>query len=253
MKYYFIIFFIFFTNLFSEYKKSPFIAPETWETLKPYFLPEDKPIKAKLDKIFSKRVSGSVATLDMAGFKILSIKKRPGQPIVVKHPKLKGYVLKLFTDDLSVENEWKDLEQRIIGAQIIQETISKFGYQHYFKVPQKWIYPLPASPEPRQGLTGKHFVLVAEDMKILSRKKNKKWWRSIVMTKELMQAIYNVYSDAGLYDCIYIENAPFCKDRKIAFIDTQHFHGGPINFKRMKKYFPVQLQQYWLELIEDNH
>ncbi len=239
-----------FSTIEGIYPRNPYVDEALWNDLEPYFLPEDMPVKAKLDKIFTaSRVTQNLPALKVAGFKIPRLRKF-AKVIVAKHPKVKGYVLKLFTDDNYLDNEWFDWKRRILGAHYIQETIDRLGYQHLFKVPKKWIYPLPTEPGPTPGSIRKNFILVVEDMRIFSSSRNLSWWKSVAMTEELMDSIYIVFQECGLADSVYPDNLCFSRDRKMAFVDTQHFTVWPVPFFKLLPYFSSKKQQYWQSLMD---
>lgn len=239
---------LFFVEMRAEYVRPTGFDEAVWNELAPYFLPEEHPLKERMDRVFTQfRVTLTADTLRLADFKGVR-KGKPFHATVVKHPKLKGYVLKLFTDDDPMNEEWNDWKRRIIGAQAIEAAIDRLGYQDLFKVPKKWIYPLPVDPEPLPGFNRKFFVLVAEDMKILPREKNFFWWKSVAMTQERVCAIYTMLQEVGLIDSVYIDNLPFAKDRKMAFVDTQHHHLWPIPFGKLNDYFAHDMRYYWEQL-----
>lgn len=250
----FILYFILiFLNLHTHtqaYTPSPYVSTELWEELKPYFLPENHPVKPALDAIFtSSRAICSSKTLKIAGFKFAD-PNTPRSATAAKHSKLKGYLVKLYTDDQPFSGEWEDWKKRIVGARYIQEAINRHGYQSLFKVPQKWIYPLPDKPAPPAGHHRKYFVLIVEDMKILKNDDNLLFWRSVAMTFEKLDALHTILHEEGLIDSVYPDNVPFCKDGKLAFVDTQHYRQWPIKFYRLTPYLFKEMQMYWEQIIE---
>lgn len=243
---FFLILFVSPLEASDDYPRNPHVSDVVWETAKPYFLPFNHPIKPKLDKIFASRPTLNEHTLKRAGFK--KTHPRPQSKLVVTtHKHLPGYWLKFFLDDQKGVVDYTHLIHRIKGARSIQKTIERRGYKHLFKVPKKWIYPLPAEPSPPSGHR-KNFILVAEDMNVLSRKKNNSKWKSSAMTKELATAIYIVLKQNGLRDTIYPFNLPFSTDGKLAFIDTEYHHAGPVHFERMIRHFPSRLRVFWQQL-----
>lgn len=240
------------TDAVFAYTATPQVK-HVWDDLKPYFLPEDHPIKAKLDQIFSKqRASYSKNSLQLSGFKFRNPKKIL-RVVVARHEKIKGYLLKIYTDDQPFLGEWVDMKNRILGAYYTQQAIDRHGYNKLFKVPKKWIYPLPPEPAAPQGCYQKHFILVVEDMKILGLEKNYYFYRSIAMTEEIMKAIFTICKEVGLSDSLFPPNIPFSKDHKLAFVDTQHFHHWPIKIDRLIPYLHPLGQKYWIELINGEH
>lgn len=228
---------------------NPYVHADTWNTVSPYFLPENHPIKAQLDRIFSEhRAILNEASLKRAKFKNAT----PGRfshTVVTTHSKLKGYFVKLFTDYQHID-EVRQLMKRINGARIIKDAIIKHGYQLLCKVPNKWIYPLPPEPSPPPGTFRKNFILIAEDMDIYGKVKNYSRWRGKKMTEEKVKAVYTLLQEEGLSDSVFAFNVPFTKDGRLAFIDTEHFHNWPVKFEKMMRYLSPSMQKYLCELMK---
>lgn len=224
------------------------VSQEVWDKVSPYFLPENHPIKAQLDRIFSAfRVTEHSQNVARADFD----NNKPGQfshTTVTTHPKLKGYLIKLYTDDQAIV-DWQKWLRRIEGAQIIRDAVAAHGYKKYFKVPQKWIYPLPPEPAPINEKDRKNFILVAEDMQILKNGKNSKSWKND-MTPDRLDAFWTIVHGYGLSDSVYNFNVPFAKDGKQAFIDTEYYYRWPVPVDRTLRYLSTSMQKYWLKLIE---
>lgn len=234
----------------ASYHRPAHIDLAIWNSLSPYFLPENHPIKMKLDLIFSaSRVSHSSKTLKKAGFKTPEPRNH-SHTIVTKHPKLKGYLLKLFADNQTDRNDGKLLLKRLNGAKYTRESIESHGYQSYFKVPRKWIYILPKDPAPVITENRKNFILVVEDMGILVKKQNRNQWLN-AMSPSRLNALYVVLQEAGLDDSIHTFNVPFCKDGLQAFIDTERYQRWPVAFDRLTMYLPKKLRPHWEGLIRD--
>jgi hypothetical protein len=230
-----------------EYEKSPYVADDAWEYVKPFLLPSNHPVKARLDKIFSKaRVSLNENSLLEAGFERSQVRKYSNN-IVSKHPELQGYLVKLFTDEQDVE-DFPPLVCRIDGAQYVRNEIKAHGYEKLFSVPNKWIYPLPSEPSPPEGYHRKNFILVVEDMNIYTKRKNYLRWKE-KMTPKRADAIYIVLQNVGLSDSIYPFNLPFCEDGRQAFIDTEHHHKWPVHFDLMLPFFSPKMEQHWRNIV----
>jgi hypothetical protein len=230
-----------------DYQRSPQVSEEVWQMVRPYLLPSNLPVKKKLDEIFKRRrVLANQESVRKAGFP-KSAQRQYSRCTVSAHPYLEGFIIKMFTDDVLDVCDYQQWIHRIEGAKSIQATIDKKGYGHLFKVPKKWIYPLPASPAP--GEHGKNFILVAEDMKIYKHEKNTSRWKSDLMNKERANAMYVIMNENGLADSIYPFNIPFCKDGKQAFIDTEYHHRWPIHYEIMFSFFSQKMSQYWQKLV----
>lgn len=235
------------SNLY-VYKRPAEVSEEVWEMVQPYLLPSNHPIKKKLDRIFKKsRVTANAKSIRKAGFPKYS-RRQFSRCTVSPHPDLRGYIVKMYTDDMPEVSDHYQWIRRIEGAKCIQATIDRCGYRRMFKVPKKWIYPLPASPKSSTS-NGKNFVLIAEDMNIYSSQRNKDKWKSDWMGKQRADAMYIIMAENGLSDCIYPFNIPFCKDRKQAFIDTEHHHRWPVHFSNLNSYFTIKMAEYWQKLV----
>jgi len=232
-----------------EYQQPESVDDGMWETLRPYFLPHDHVLKHALDKIFSeKRVTASFDSIEKAGFKCKALRKW-NNAIVAKHSKMKGYFFKMYGDDQAGFMDYPYWLARIQGTRVIQRSIDKLGYQHIFKVPKKWIYPLPNHTD-NINPNERNFILVCEDMKTVSKEFNYERWRSAWVTHQLLDAVYAILTDAGLLDSVYVDNMPFCKDGKIAFVDTEHFCKWPVPYRKMLPFLSRSNQAYWQSLME---
>ncbi|CRX38597.1 hypothetical protein [Estrella lausannensis] len=237
--------------LFSQdYVRNPYVEESVWESLKPYFIPSDHPVKKKLDALFFKneRVTASNASLIQAGFQANEVQGI--RVFVVKHLEIPGFVFKILTDDQDSRPDASSWLSRVQGAEKIQSAIVKYGYQKYFKVPRKWIYPLPAEPSPQEIRVGgrKNFILIAEDVKPYPREKNLKKWGEL-KDKKLLDALCRVVLTTGAADSIKENNIPWCQDGLIAFVDTEHT-GDPdkIRWYRLGKILNKKMKDYWTKI-----
>lgn len=234
---------------YTPYERNPHVSDEAWNTMKPYFFPASRPEKAELDKIFSKRrVLNSLRDMEKAGFTIITNPK--DKIIVAKHPKLKGLLVKVYLDAQNTV-DWGWWKKRIDGVRIIQESICRHGYRRLMKTPRKWVYPLPAEPSPTQGSYRKNFVLIVEKMDILDSDKNRIAYKE-KMTPALLDALYTIIMENLLIDSVYCDNTPFCKDGRLAFIDTEHVQdrSKPVPLWTIGKYLSKRMYAYWEQLIQ---
>lgn len=231
-----------------EYPINPYVSNEIWSAVKPYFLPYNDPMRKKLDHIFGHfRIIMGRDLLRYAGFTTKMVRDDT-HPIVLGHPKIKGHLIKLYTDEQNVM-DWFQWKRRIEGAKVIQDLIDKLGCGHLLTVPKKWIYPLPAEPSPPPGAFRKNFILVVEKMKILEWSPNRVKWITAI-TKEHLEAIYEIVEELGLNDSIHASNTTFLKDGRIAFIDTEHHHTWPIRYERLQDLLSPEMQEYLFELMQ---
>lgn len=236
-------------GILTRYVQNPYVSEELWNTLFPYFLPEHFPEKTALDRIFSKRgVLNSFKSMTKAGFIIITNSK--DKIVVAKHPYLKGYLIKAYTEDKEIL-DWYWWKKRIDGIQVIQEKITQYGFQGIMKTPKKWIYPLPPEPFPKGNQAHrKNFILIVQDMDILDNKKNLKAYQT-KMTPQILDAFYILLTELLLIDSIYADNTPFCKDGKMAFIDSEHILDTtqPLHLTKVASYLSPEMYKYWEQLI----
>ena len=239
------------------YTKSPFITDSVWKQVEPYLLPEEHPLKPKLDALFLEALASGVHpladphSLHKAGFKF---KLRDQKfMIVASHPDLKGHLVKVYLDEHSFkEGEWSLWIRRILGAKRIQASIEAHGYEYLLKVPKKWIYALPektiAPPSPNRF--PRHFILVVENMQVVSHGKNIAKYR-FMMNEELLEALFIVLHENQLFDSMYLDNIPFSKDHKVAFIDTEHYGAAkkPMPYDQMLPRLSPKMQLFWRQLV----
>lgn len=173
--------------------------------------------------------------------------------VVTKHPEVPGYVFKVYLDAQRYFKGKKEYDywlQRIEGVLMIKTEIEKRGWEEIFKTPTKWIYALPAEPSPPKEFKRKNFILVEEEMDIFDTQENYDKWKSDWVTEEKLTAFYTLCEVLGLHDCAKPDNAPFSKDGKIAFIDTQSFYHWPVLYKKMTPYLSKEMQEHWKSLIK---
>ncbi len=240
---------LFLLNCLSAYPHNPNVPAEYWIQTEPYFLPKDHPIKAKLDKIFSKRrVTESTASFEKAGFGKVKLNPK-GNLVLGRHRELTGFLVKAFLDEQAPCCEWYNWIQRIDGANAIRDCIKRNGFKD-FVIPKKWIYPLPEkpAPDPSLGPQRKNFILIVEDMRISSNDANLKAYKSKISKKHLEQ-LFVIIEEVGLLDSVYPDNIPFTTKGKIAFIDTEHHHHELIPLQILNHFLSPSMQAYWNKLI----
>lgn len=226
------------------------VSNTVWNHVTPYLIPDNHPMKEKLDRIFKKsRASHSTSTLSNAGF--TDIKKGPwSHATICRHHKLKGYLVKLFRDEQSGLSDWKQWVSRASGSKCVRESIQKHGWGRMLKAPRKWIYPLPGNPPAQHGVEKKNFILIVEDMKIIPSKDNKALWKSHQITKPLLDAIFTLITEEGLSDTVQAFNMPFSVDGRISLIDLEHHHEWPIPYRVLLRYLNSSNAAYWEHLIK---
>ncbi len=227
----------------------PAVPQNVWEVVKPYLLPDGHPAWPKLHRIFCKqRATLNHETFKKAGFK----RWRPGRWSRVSassHPDLKEYFIKAYCDcEIGIVYDWKRWIHRIGGTKAVRDCIKKYQLQSKFKVIRKWIYPLPAHPSTPHSsrYLRKNFILVCENVRPLEHSKNDKRYKK--MNKEWMDALYIILQANGLYDSVFPFNVPFCKDGRMAVVDTEYWGKWPVPFDRLTRCFSKEMQNYWRKI-----
>lgn len=224
----------------------------TYETLTKiffYLLPDNHPIKARLDRFFSSfRITEDESSLAQAGFTYTKAKPY-SQTVITKHPLFPGYVFKFFTDQQEITDPVHCLFKRILGANAARSAIEMTNSEHLFTVPRKWIYLIPpnASKYPQ-----KECLVIAEEVPLLSYESNIKRWRSNQVSMQTLELLYTILNQAGLSDSIYPSNIQFTPEGKIAFIDTEcsYWWPKPSKFPVLAEYLSEENSQYWLSLTD---
>lgn len=230
------------------YQQPKDVSPDLWVELSPYFLPEDHPSKEILDKIFTSS-SPLVDAQSLKKIGLILSKPRKSGMYVASHKKLKEYKLKIFLHSHPAP-EWWSFRRRIEGANIIRNAIALHEYEERFKVPQKWLYPLPPTDIETEGAK-KYFVLVVEDMHISAKISNGNYYRNS-MRKGTLFALYTLIQENLLIDSIHIDNVPRCMDGRLAFVDTEHYmvDDTPIKWFRLQENLSPSNKKYLQKLID---
>ncbi len=225
----------------------PDVASDIWDAVRPHLIPDNHPAKPRLDRIFC----ASRATLDPTHFRKAGFpRNRPGRfsrVMASTHPQLQEYFVKAFADtELGILFDWKKWLHRIAGAHAIRECIHRHGYQAHFKVPRKWIYPLPKHPSPPSSsrYLRKNFVLVADNVRSVGHANNEQWYKDEISPRVLFE-LFTIMDEMGLFDSVYAFNVPVCKDGKIAFIDTEYHHRWPVPFYKFNRYLSKSNKKLW--------
>jgi hypothetical protein len=236
----------------NTYAYNSCVSPTDWTFLEPFFLPYHHPLRSKLDRLFTKnRVIQTKETFEKSGFEKIKL-RQPTNIVVGKHPLLKGYLIKTYLDSQPVLIDWHNWMARIRGAQEIREKIKRCRLQHCV-VPQKWIYPLPEHPSPPNSplYYRKNFLLIVEDMNLVSPQQNLERYKKDI-SKEQLKELFVLFSELGLIDSVYPDNIPFTRSGKIAFVDTEHYHRWPVQYEKLKSFLNSPMQNYWQTLIDQD-
>lgn len=71
------------------------------------------------------------------------------------------------------------------------------------------------------------------------------------MNKEKLEALYTMLSENLLIDSTFIDNIPFSKDGRIAFIDTEHYNSTlkEVCYEMVGAQLSPNMQEHWNQLI----
>jgi hypothetical protein len=215
----------------------------------PYLLPLQSRLKPILDKIFAYkgRVIKNNDSLKRAGFTILFSQKR-SRITVVKHPKLPGYLLKIYLDSKKIRKDgmvgWELLTTRCVVAQKIKSIIRKEKMRNYI-VADKWLYPLPV-PSKKQKGNVEPVVLVVKDMQIYGRGESRRAWQEKA-TKRHLRELYGILGRG--YGSAFLQgNIPYTKAGKFAFIDTE-YDKRKIPLDHVKHCLSSKMRLFWDRIV----
>ncbi|MBN9377981.1 MAG: hypothetical protein BGO14_00660 [Chlamydiales bacterium 38-26] len=233
------------------YAYNPHVDANVWNNMVPYFLPENHPVKPKLDRLFRKRVTQNKQTLKKAGFTEPE-PKRFSKTIVSKNKKIPGYIFKFFHDEQKDIQDARNCLRRVTGAISVQEALNRYNINHLFVVPKKYIYPLPAHPSPTETSYRKNFVVVENELDIYTGKENNKMWKSPVINPITLTWTFWLLQELGLNDSPYSFNMPITRDGRIAFVDTEHHHKWPVPFEKLWPFLTPEMGSFWKNLCQQH-
>lgn len=209
----------------------------------PYLLPRTHPLRPKLDAIFKKKnVLQNQQTFEQAGFKTLYLRPT-GHVRIAKHPAFPKHIFKVYLQEEFKQkgeltnDQW--LTQRCFGADQIRQLIKRYSMK-YLTVPNKWLYAIPK----KMALTipTSQFILIADDMQILSPKKSRAAWLEKA-TAPLIRELYLILK-SGYGSGALPKNVPFTKSGRCTFIDTE-FGKRSFHLPDLKRHLSPKMQQEW--------
>ncbi len=233
---------------YPNFDDHPSISDDMRKKMQPYLVPLNSHIKPILDSIFSNaEILNNEETLASAGF-ITLFSHLNSYLIIAKHPKLPGFLFKLFLHNEQRQKmgmagyEW--LLRRCQGAENVRNLIKRKRLKH-FSVPDKWLYPLPPELNQENSSTHTPLILVVTDMHIASQKQTKQAW--LGASKEVIDELFCIlnhgYSSAAL-----VNNIPYTKEGKFACVDTEH-PKRKVGLRHVKRYLTNETYLYWNNLI----
>jgi hypothetical protein len=140
----------------------------------------------------------------------------PWSIMVLGHPNLPGYLIKKYPKKTTKEHILKNYQRRIIGAMTIADYIDAHRCT-YLCVPGKWLYAFPNAKGEED------YCLIVEKIDIYAGG----YWggetaeRYHAMRRDEMEELGRCLFDLRGCDA-FLQNLPYTKGGKIAFIDTEH-------------------------------
>jgi hypothetical protein len=231
-------------RFYENFDDNPSIDQQMRGMIRPYLLPLDHPMKGALDLIFSEsRAIENEATFANAGFDTLFV--RPATYIrVARHPLLPDHLLKVYLDNETRQKAgipgWGWLLNRCKAAKSIRKLIKKKNLQH-FSVPDKWLYPLPATRDSQHPV-----ILIVTEMNLVGSWKTRKAWKNA--TQEHLDELFCILSH-GYASTDLINNIPYTQEGKFACIDTEH-PKRKLKYSHIRSHLSKPMQAYWDELVK---
>lgn len=209
-----------------------------------YLLPVQHPAELFLKKVFSDPdlLQGRSKLLE-AGFQLTE--HQGANSITLTHPEIKGYVVKLVTDQFPIEREWEGFITRIEGERLVRKCVKKNKWESTFKVPKQWIFILP------HPLGKRRTILIAENADLLPHYYSAKWYKEKI-SRGTLEKIFKLTKELGLQDCCRKTNLPRTKDGRLAVVDTETIHSWPVEYDRLLNSLNPKMQKVWNEILKKN-
>lgn len=229
---------LYWDTLIKAEKKSPSLDLSVKRKIAKYQLPENHNLRKTLSSLINAKTLKNRKNLELAGFTI--VHERKGGIYVVSHPKMSGFLLKLYLNTSQMKNEevLRRLTDRCEGAENIRNLIEERKMQH-FTVPEKWIFSLPDN----------NAVLVVTNMNIVSTTETKDAWKNIV-THEHIDELFSIIS-AGYASSHLPRNIPYTRNGKFTCLDTEQPKRTP-NYIIIGAYLSPEMAIYWDKLVANS-
>lgn len=183
------------------------------------------------DLLTDPEMFSSLDTFRAAGFHLVDHAET--KIMTGSHRRLRGYLIKKYSNARSGEKQVRNYMHRIEGARLLRSFIAEHGFQHVV-APQKFLYELaPAFPE--------RYLVIAEELDLVSRDDTERAYENLDEEQAGELAVI-LYYFRGLNSTA--ANLPFTEDGKIAFIDTERWHrdnellrkvGDRLSWKRLQE------------------
>lgn len=169
---------------------------------------------ALIPKLFKDpRMFDSVKAWRNKGFEIL--RDSNINLVVAEHESMRNCLFKKYLNNRDLADQAFRFKRRVEGAELLRSHINSHGLRHII-VPRKWLHELPANFS-RGGQPS--YILAVERLRILDKEDSIDEYRNIERT--ILHELCPIL--AAFKDLDFTaRNAPFTRDGKIAFIDTEY-------------------------------
>lgn len=241
-----------YTPAYPEFDQNPCFTDAMRIKIRPFLLPLNFSEKDRLDALFTiSRVIETEESFNEAGFEILF--RQPFSYVrIAKHPLFPGFLFKIYLDSELRKKDgkegWEWLALRCEGAKNVRNLIKKKKLR-YFSVPDKWIYPLPYNPLPKNEdlqFNRQPIILLVTDMDLVPHEESIKAWKNKI-THDHLDELYCIISH-GFASSHLIWNIPYSKSGKFACIDTENPEKKPA-YREVRQYLSKEMCQYWDKLV----
>ena len=165
-----------------------------------------------------------------AGFQVLRDKE--DKILVVSHEAAPRYLFKKYSssDSRSPKEQLEKYQSRVEGAALLRSHIANNALRHVV-VPHKWLCALPTE----SGAKGKSpHVVIVDRHRILDAEESAQRYRHI--DAEAARELCTILFAFRRLD-FTARNAPFTRDGKVSFIDTEYVQPSRKKLRSRKNYY----------------
>lgn len=218
-----------------------FVFPLIHRLVRRYVLPEDHPLKAKLDALVDRETFVDTKSAEANNWQAVSAERI----LVAAHPELDGYLIKSYSTEFKQPTYPTALYRYVRRIRLVRKLrslIERFNCKHLV-APQKWLYRIPKTDT---------YLLVAE--RIDTRDSSEALAN---LNEEQVEEFARVFRGMDGF-ALYPRNIPLTSDGKFAFIDTDH-HGVYKNgwekevVSQLAPERQQQAREIWQKLTKKQH
>lgn len=149
--------------------------------------------------------------------------------MVASHDKAKGFLFKKYNNNISLREQRERFERRLRGADTLRSIIAKHRLEDLV-VPRKWLRELP---DKFSSSREKALILIVEKLPILAPEQSER--EHLNVDRDVLRELCTIFFYCKSLD-FTAKNAPFLKDGRVGFIDTEYVElvEGPSKSRYMK-------------------